>query len=134
MFKKAVIGAAVAAMSAWLAACATQPKVMWLRLDGQRTSDNPVLHQQAEVDKTICAGEMQKANVSGVTVANGTIASIVAAQQRSDAVGDVLKGCMAEKGYILVKEEEAEAQRQQLLATAAASRQTAQAPLPKGAR
>ncbi|SRR5581483_4006420 len=111
-----------AALCVMLAGCAQQPKAMWLRLDGQRTSNNAVLAQQAEVDQTICRGEMQKANVSGVTFTNGGIAGAVAAGNRANAVADVMKGCMAEKGYVLTTEDQAEAMSAQLAANAAAAK------------
>jgi hypothetical protein len=57
----------------------------------------------------ICTGEMQKANVSGVTFTGGGLAGAVAAAERSNAVGQVAQGCMAQKGYIAVPKEQAEA-------------------------
>jgi hypothetical protein len=102
-----------------LAGCATQPTMTWIRADGQRSANNAVLHQQFEMDKTVCQGEMQKANLSGVTFAGGGIAGAVAAANRNDAVGQVARGCMAEKGYVLVAEEEAEQKRAELAAISA---------------
>lgn len=52
---------------------------------------------------------MQKANVSGVTFTGGGLAGAVAAAERSNAVGQVAQGCMAQKGYIAVPKEQAEA-------------------------
>lgn len=89
-----------------------------MRADGQRTLENPVLHQQFEMDRTICTGERQKAALSGVTVSAGGLAGAIAAQQRGDAADQVAQGCMAEKGYILVREDEVEAKRAELQAIA----------------
>jgi hypothetical protein len=53
------------------------------------------LAQQFQVDAAICNGEMQKANVSGVTFSGGGLAGIAAQAERSNAVGQVAQGCMA---------------------------------------
>jgi hypothetical protein len=101
-----------------LAACAQQPKVAWLRVDGQRATGNPVLAQQFEMDRTMCMGQMQRANLSGVAVYQGGIYGAIARQERDQAVGDVATGCMAEKGYVKVPEEQAEAKHAELAAIA----------------
>ena len=100
-----------------LAGCA--PHLIYLRADGVPPGSDPVLNQQFEMDRTICQGDMQKANVSGVTFAGGGLAGAVAAANRNQAVGQVGQGCMAEKGYVLVKEDEAAAKSQELAAIAA---------------
>jgi hypothetical protein len=102
----------------------------WVRTDGQRMADNPVLLQQGQIDRTICLGEREKADLSGVNVTRGGLVGIVAAQNRSDAADAVAQGCMAEKGYVFVPEDQAEAQRQQFASVAAMkqAQQTAQAP------
>jgi hypothetical protein len=89
--------------SATLAGCAyelsqPQPKMVWLRLDGQRGSGNPVLTQQFETNLSICLGKVQQEN------------------ERSQSVDAVAKACMAEKGYIQVPEDQAEAKSQELAA------------------
>jgi len=100
-----------------LAGCA--PHMIYLRADGQMAAGDPVLQQQFEMDHTICQGDMQKANVSGVTFAGGGIVGAVAAANRNEAVGQVGQGCMAEKGYVLVREDQAAAKQQELAAIAA---------------
>ena len=75
--------------------------------------------QQFQVDAAICNGEMQKANVSGVTFAGGGFAGAVAAAERSNAVGQVAQGCMAQRGYLVVLREEAPAKLAELAAVAA---------------
>lgn len=77
-------------------------------------SRNPVLQTQFEVDRTACLGERNKAALSGVTVAGGGLAGAIAAQERTNAADTVGQGCMAEKGYLLVKEDEADAKRAEL--------------------
>ena len=59
---------------------------------------------------------MQKANVSGVTYAGGGLAGVAAQIERQQAVGQVAEGCMAQKGYLLVPKEEAEAKAAELAA------------------
>jgi hypothetical protein len=90
--------------SATLAGCAyeiPQQKMVWLRLDGQRGAGNPALTQQFETDRTACLGGTQQVNGP------------------SQAVDAPAKACMAEKGYIHVPEDQAEAKRQELEATSA---------------
>ncbi len=100
-----------------LAGCASH--MIYLRADGISPASDPVLNQQFEMDRTICQGDMQKANVSGVTFTGGGVAGVIAANNRNQAVGQVGQGCMAEKGYVLVKEDEAAYKSQELAAIAA---------------
>ena len=99
-----------------LSGCAQ--KMTYLRIDGQRGSTDPVLAQQFEIDRTICSGEMQKANVSGVTYTGGGLAGLAAQIERSNAVGQVAQGCMATKGYLMVPEDQAAAKQAELAAVA----------------
>jgi len=109
------------AAALFLVGCAPQDKMMWVRTDGQSGKDNPALQQQYQIDKTICAGETQKANMSGVTVVpQGIIPQAIAQAQRDDAATDVAKGCMAQHGYMLVPEKQADAYAAQARAIAAA--------------
>jgi len=101
-----------------VAGCAAAPKMTWVRVDGQRARENPILTTQFEVDSTSCLGERNKANLSGVTVAQGGIAGIAAAAERGAAADSVQRGCMAEKGYLLVQEDQAEAKNAELAAVA----------------
>jgi len=123
-----------------LSGCAKD--MAYVRFDGQRSSTDPVLAQQFQIDRAICTGEMQKANVSGVTFTNGGLAGAVAAAERSNAVGQVAQGCMAQKGYDLVPREQAEAKlaefaavtqekKRRELAEAEAQRQAALPQIPK---
>ena len=102
-----------------LTACASAPKMMWLRADGQPAANDPVLAQQFQMDRTVCLGEREKADLSGVTLSQGGFAGIVAAQNRLNAADTVAQGCMAQKGYVFVREDEAPAKQQELAAIAA---------------
>jgi hypothetical protein len=92
-------------------------------VDGQRASGNPVLTEQFDVDKTICLGERQKAALSGVTVASGGLAAGLAAQDRTNSADAVARGCMAEKGYLLVPAEQADSKQAELAAVAEQKKQ-----------
>jgi len=72
-----------------LTACAAQTTT-YLRTDGQDIASNPALHQQFELDRTICQTEP----------------------------GDD-RDCMAVKGYVSVSKDRAAAKQQQLAAIAA---------------
>jgi hypothetical protein len=91
-------------LSTALAGCAAN--TAYIRTDGQDVAGDAVLVQQFEIDQTICMGEMQKANVSSMRFDRG---GRVGAAERSNTVGQIAQGCMAKKGYILVKENEAPA-------------------------
>jgi hypothetical protein len=110
-----VSGAIIAAVA--LSGCAKD--MAYIRTDGQRTLTDPVLAQQFEIDRTICSGEMQKANVSGVTFSGGGLAGLAAQVERQQAVGQVGQGCMAQKGYALVERDKAEARLAEFAAVAA---------------
>ncbi|SCB35975.1 hypothetical protein GA0061099_1005403 [Bradyrhizobium yuanmingense] len=122
------------ALCAALGGCAAAPKMGWVRVDGQSSRDNPVLQTQFEVDRTACLGERNKAALSGVTVAGSGLAGAIAAQERTNAADTVGQGCMAEKGYLLVREDEADAKRAELARVAELKKQqeaAAAAPAPK---
>jgi hypothetical protein len=110
-----------------LAGCA--PHMTWLRADGVAPSADPVINQQFEMDRTVCQGELQKANLSGSLRDWSAIS-------RGSAVNQVGQGCMAQKGYVAVPEEQAVAKQQELaaIATEKARREAAaaapQIPLP----
>ena len=102
MTKKIIAVAGLCAAS--LTACAPPPPPMvWVRADGQRIGGHPALEQKVELDKTICNGETQKANMSAVPVyTTGVLSAIAIQQQRQGMANDIGKGCMAEKGYVYV--------------------------------
>ncbi|MCX7310340.1 MAG: hypothetical protein NTV56_01090 [Alphaproteobacteria bacterium] len=104
------------ALATLLTGCAKE--MAYIRYDGQRASTDPVLAQQFQQDAAICNGEMQKANVSGVTFTGGGLAGAVAASERGNAVGQVAQGCMAQKGYAYDPKEQAEARLTEFAAVA----------------
>ncbi|MUZ72947.1 hypothetical protein GOZ90_09655 [Agrobacterium vitis] len=107
----------VVALSGILFLCACQTvdqNQIWLRTDGKSQTENPTLYQQFDIDRTICVGETQKSAVGApVVYSNGSLASGVNAAvirgQQNSALNDVLKGCMAQKGYVLVQKDQAPA-------------------------
>jgi uncharacterized lipoprotein YajG len=113
----------IVALCAALCGCASQPKMLWLRADGQRALDDPSLRTQYELDSTSCLGERNKANLSGVTFTGGGLSSIAAAADRSNAADTVQRGCMAEKGYLLVPEDQAPQKQAELASIAQQKRQ-----------
>lgn len=111
--KSLILAAGVLTLA--LAGCQTtaqQPRKAFVRADGQSIRGNPRLEQQAELDKTICIGETQKAAVGMAPIYYQGIAGAINAGiiegQRQNALMDVAIGCLASKGYILSTEEEAE--------------------------
>ena len=109
----------VVALCVALGGCATAPPPMaWIRTDGKRAAGDPVLAQQFDVDRTVCLGERQKATLAGVTIANGTLGAAFAAQERGNSADAVAKGCMAERGYLMVPEDQAEERRAEMAAVA----------------
>ena len=98
----------VVACALVLASCAVKPEVKMvnIRTDGQSIRGNPALIQQFEIDKSICEGEMSKANLGGTQFCRGIIDCAVQSEQRGQGVTVVGRGCMAQRGYILVPETE----------------------------
>jgi hypothetical protein len=97
--------------SATLAGCASEPpqpppraQMVWLRLDGQRGAGNSALTRQFEADRTACLGTTPQGN---------------GLNQPVDAAA---RACMADKGYIQVPEDQAEAKRRELAAANAQRR------------
>lgn len=106
-----------------LASCVTQPSVpnVWVRTDGQTIRESAALVQQYEVDRTVCEGEMQKANLSGTQFCRGVGDCMVSSIERNSSLAIVAKGCMAQKGYVLMPEDQAEAYKETARATAKSS-------------
>ena len=80
------------------AGCAAQPKMLWIRTDGQPMRGNPVLFEQYRIDITICDGEGSKADLSAGADN----------PRRFREVPVIFEGCMAQRGYIRVLESELE--------------------------
>ena len=125
MAHKRILAIAIGALT--LAGCATQPPpdpLVYVRTDGQKSLGNPALEQQYEIDKTICIGEGQK---SAVVIApiyyNGLYGAIQAAQiqnEHRESLGDIMKGCMAQHGYVSVPRSQAQSTLDGFAATAKA--------------
>jgi hypothetical protein len=95
------VSAAIALAGCASAPTANAPKTTWVRADGKRGAGDPLLLQQFEKDRISCQGELQKANQHG----------------------EIDADCMATKGYVLVREDEAEAKRRELAAAEKARRE-----------
>ena len=77
-----------------LASCTTpsqQPQGLWHRTDGRSMQSDRALLKQGEIDRTACDGERQKALAAKP-------ASIF--DDTEKAAFEVMKGCMAQRGYI----------------------------------
>jgi hypothetical protein len=114
-------------VSVGLTGCAS--KSVFLLADGRLPASDPVLNQQFQMDRTVCQGELQKANLSGSLRDWGAVS-------RGTAVSQVGQGCMAEEGYVMVPEDQVSAKQQELAAIAAekARREAAAAPPPPTAQ
>lgn len=86
---------------------------IFVRTDGHRLADNPSYGPKFEIDKTICIGEVQKISAGATPIyfqgIGGAISAAMIQDQNTRALIDVLKGCMAQRGYVLVKKSEAPA-------------------------
>jgi hypothetical protein len=96
--------------------CAQQVKQSWVRLDGQSIRENPLFLQQYETDSMICTGETQKANLQSNAYCQGIAGCVVAGAVRGNQLQTVANGCMAQKGYVLVPEDQAAAKAAELRA------------------
>jgi hypothetical protein len=88
---------------------------VWARADGRMIRGNAALEQQWQMDTTYCKAEAYKAGLSAGPIywqgIAGAIAADIAENNRSKAMVEIAKGCMAGKGYIQISMEEAEARR-----------------------
>ena len=88
-----------------ISGCAS-PQMAWIRVDGVRGKGDPVLSQQFEADKTTCLGETQRPASSG---------SVPGADaDKTVTFSEPARACMAGKGYVLVREDEADAKAAEL--------------------
>lgn len=112
------------ALAGLLGAGCAQPQLIAIRMDGEPIAGDLVRTHAYEADRAICIGETQKANMSGVTYYGGGLGNAIAAEiDRREAAADVMRGCMAQKGYALVPEADAEAKRAEFRAVAIAAEQ-----------
>jgi pectin methylesterase-like acyl-CoA thioesterase len=107
--------AAIIVGASALAGCQTVPQeqYIWVRTDGQRGAGNPALQQQYQIDRTICFGEVQKSAAGAPVIyyqgLAGAIDAAIIQNQHQQAYLDIMKGCMAQKGYVLVPQSQAAA-------------------------
>lgn len=106
---------AVAGLAATVAGCQTAPQEQYIfvRTDGKRLADDPSFGSKFELDKQMCIGEVQKSAVGAPIIyyqglAGAITASMIQNQQQA-ALIDILKGCMAGKGYVMVPQSQAAA-------------------------
>ena len=97
-----------------LGACQTTPQesLIWVRTDGRVGSGNPALQQQYQINTTICLGEVQKSAAGAPIIYYQGLAGAISAgmiqSQQQRAYLDIMKGCMAQRGYLLVPQSQAE--------------------------
>jgi starvation-inducible outer membrane lipoprotein len=90
----------VPAFCAALAGCAAPPQMIYARIDGHIADP-----QVFETDRTICIGEMHKANMAGVVLSTGNMFEDVANEVgRDQEAATVMVGCMAGRGYKFERE------------------------------
>lgn len=107
---------AVMAGALLLFGCAEQVKNSWVRADGQSIRQSPAFMQQYETDSMICNGETQRANLQSTAYCQGIAGCAVAGAVRGNQLQTVANGCMAQRGYVLVPEDQAEAKAAELRA------------------
>lgn len=89
-----------------LSICGCAPELAIVRTDGQSMAGNPLLAEAFRVDQSVCNGETQKANLSGMGGYNGGLALAI---ERQNAANQVMNGCLAQKGYVVVEKDKADA-------------------------
>lgn len=112
----------LALLMAGLSACVShQPEVTheFVRTDGRDFTINAALAQQERIDATICTGEVNKAKASMPSTYSPSVFEEVNMEiNQSQALDAVASGCMAEKGYLYVRSDEAAATRAEFAKTA----------------
>ena len=95
--KRALIAGATAASLVGCAAPTTN--AYYAQANG-----SPITNHAAFMrDRTICLGEMGKAELSGSSGSRGDeISNAIQDLKRDEAAGNVMAGCMAQKGYRLM--------------------------------
>lgn len=102
------------------------PELVAVRMDGQSIASSATLKQGYELDRTVCVGETQKANLTRTPNYYGGFAAIAKQAEQDQAAGDVFAGCMAQKGYAMVEKDKANAKLAEYGATAQAISQEKQ--------
>jgi hypothetical protein len=111
--------AVLAAAALGLAACLQPVDMVWVRTDGRVIKSDPVLLHQAEIDRTICGGDTGRAGLTGLNPVTPDGGNRRISERRGELSADVMRGCMAEKGYVYVRADEAEARSAEFAAVAA---------------
>lgn len=107
-FKIAMLAAVLA-----VAGCQTVPdeELIFVRVDGKRSGDNPSYASKFELDRTMCIGEVQRSAVGAPIIyyqgLAGAISASMLQNQQQAALIDILRGCMAGKGYMMVPQSQA---------------------------
>ena len=115
--KRNSVALVVAMMSS---GCAHGPPLVAIRTDGQPIPGNPVLNQTFALDRQICEGEKQKAHMAGGIIYGGGLGTAIAVGiEREQRANQVMSGCMAQKGYVQVPENEVAAKLAEFKANAA---------------
>ena len=116
-----------------LSSCASVPqdRLVFIRTDGQPIRGNAALAQQAEIDATVCTGQTQQSALGAPIVYEpnnvaGVLDGAIVSGQRQGALGDVARGCMAQKGYLQVRESEMDQKLAEFRQTASARKKIAQ--------
>jgi len=92
-----------------ISGCAT-PQMAWIRIDGMRGKGDPILSQQFETDKTACLSDIQR------SASPGSVPGADA--DKTLTFSEPARACMSGKGYVLVREDEADAKAAELRAAA----------------
>lgn len=99
-----------------LAACQTQApqeQYLWVRTDGRSGAADPALTAQYEIDRTVCFGEVQKSAAGAPVIyysgLDGAISAAMLQSQYTKVYVDIMKGCMAGRGYLMVPASQAAA-------------------------
>lgn len=83
-----------------LSGCATAPKYTLTRADGQT-----IQTQQAQLDSAQCRGQAAATAANTPQALYPNLYLMAAAQgQRNQTLDSVMEGCMAQKGYLYVRE------------------------------
>lgn len=101
-----------------IAACA-QNKIVYLFEDGRVVASDPALSRQYDADRKLC-NELMSRSIAGGDHGDGAITR----GANIEAVGD---DCMAEKGYVGVRQDQVAAKQRELAASDAAARAAAAA-------
>jgi hypothetical protein len=103
---------AVALAVPLVAGCAQQRSV-YLLADGRAPASDPALAKQLQMDIEICNDERAK-SIQGGDHGDGSMT-------RGNEVAQVGDDCMADKGYVTVRQDQMAAKQRELAAAAAAS-------------